>query len=653
MPVSRLATPNPLPRYSFQTPSVLLASEENPAGKETAGPFSSVRIPILPYTMQDEYDRLRRPGVMETICLENEHLRAVFYPDYGGRMASLFDKDNGRELLFDNPVFQPANLALRNAWFSGGIEWNYPVFGHSMQTCSPVFAGVVKTSRGDILRIYEFDRLFETVWQVDIWLPDAARELWVHVTLRNPNPRNLDIYWWTNIAVPLGEKTRVLSPAAYAIRHRGQSLEKVAYPFLAGFDASYPYNYSDTASVFVRPERPLARPWQAYVDGNGYGLAHLSTPTLYGRKIFVWGNSPGGRHWMDFLALPGKGDYVELQGGITATQVHTRPLAANSHLSWTECYLPLTMPAEDAHGCDFKQALNNIQRVHEVTIPAGHFAQTDAFLHSHVNTRVAELLHHGTVWGQLHEKIKGKHLADGLDFGCPVRAEEQPWRELIQAGTFTEASLACHPLSWSVSDTWMEVVHSSMFRCGATWLHHLHLGVAALEKEDFAAAQAHFNSSRALKDSFEAQRNLALICDHEGDVEAALAHYRRAYALSNGHRHLAVEIVLFMKAHGFEREMHEFAGELPEHVRSHERIQLALAESALAGGRFAEVRRILNREFSTIREGELSLSELWFALHIKEAEACAGHPLTAAEIAAVKRENPPPPAIDFRMTKEC
>ena len=36
-------------------------------------------------------------------------------PELGGRLYSLVHKPLGRELLARNPVFQPANLALRNA----------------------------------------------------------------------------------------------------------------------------------------------------------------------------------------------------------------------------------------------------------------------------------------------------------------------------------------------------------------------------------------------------------------------------------------------------------------------------------------------------------------------------------------------------------
>jgi hypothetical protein len=60
----------------------------------------------------------------------------------GGKLASIYDKQEQRELLFDNPVFQPANLAVLNAWFSGGIEWNGLIPGHTPFTCSSVFTPV-------------------------------------------------------------------------------------------------------------------------------------------------------------------------------------------------------------------------------------------------------------------------------------------------------------------------------------------------------------------------------------------------------------------------------------------------------------------------------------------------------------------------------
>ena len=101
---------------------------------------------MLPYTQQDNYDRDRKERLFKAVILENEHLKAVFLPELGGRLWSLIDKDADRELLYRNPVFQPGNLALRNAWFSGGVEFNVSIKGHHPMTCSDIQSQIGRAS---------------------------------------------------------------------------------------------------------------------------------------------------------------------------------------------------------------------------------------------------------------------------------------------------------------------------------------------------------------------------------------------------------------------------------------------------------------------------------------------------------------------------
>ena len=49
------------------------------------------------------------------LVLENDKLIATFLPEQGGRLWSLKNKATGKEVLYKNPVFQPANLGIRNA----------------------------------------------------------------------------------------------------------------------------------------------------------------------------------------------------------------------------------------------------------------------------------------------------------------------------------------------------------------------------------------------------------------------------------------------------------------------------------------------------------------------------------------------------------
>lgn len=170
--VSNLGKPNPLPAFRGLYSSFSDApSSLNLSLDERENDFNWGSHSILPYQLLDDYDRSQEDGSLSAIFIENDHLKLTVYPQYGGRLASIYYKTEDRELLFHNPVFQPANLAILNAWFSGGIEWNGLMPGHTLVTCSPVFAAKVETDSGPILRLYEFDRVREAIWQVDLYLP--------------------------------------------------------------------------------------------------------------------------------------------------------------------------------------------------------------------------------------------------------------------------------------------------------------------------------------------------------------------------------------------------------------------------------------------------------------------------------------------------
>ena len=158
LPMAPLGPPNLWPRFRFQIPDGRSAWPPTSARKIARGRSPTPPCRRCRTSCRTTTRGSARSGRLPTIQVENAALRATFYPSLGGRMISLYDKRGRRELLFDNPVLQFANLAIRNAWFSGGVEWNGPLYGHSLLTCSPVFAGMVETPRGPLLRLYEFDR---------------------------------------------------------------------------------------------------------------------------------------------------------------------------------------------------------------------------------------------------------------------------------------------------------------------------------------------------------------------------------------------------------------------------------------------------------------------------------------------------------------
>jgi hypothetical protein len=288
--------------------------------------FGFVSSPF-PYRLQDMYGRKLRDMDFKIAILENEHLKATFVPSLGGRLWSLFDKDKGRELTFSNPVFRPGNLAFRNAWFSGGVEWNCGVVGHHPFTCSQMFTARLTADDGTpVLRMYQFERIRRATYQMDFFLPKDSKVLLCRMRVVNPNTEMVPMYWWSNIAVPEKKKGRVVMPTNETFTNRGGMISKTTVPESNGIDITFPTNNPHAIDFFWKLSTK-ARKFVCQLDEDGYGLIQTSTSRLKGRKLFVWGQGPGGEKWQEFLSKEGTGGkYAEIQAGLAHTQYECLPM---------------------------------------------------------------------------------------------------------------------------------------------------------------------------------------------------------------------------------------------------------------------------------------------------------------------------------------
>jgi hypothetical protein len=71
------------------------------------------------------------------VFLENEYLKVTVLPELGGKLYAIFDKTQNRDVLYTNYVIKYGMVAIRGAWTSGGLEWNFPD-GHTLTTTSPI-----------------------------------------------------------------------------------------------------------------------------------------------------------------------------------------------------------------------------------------------------------------------------------------------------------------------------------------------------------------------------------------------------------------------------------------------------------------------------------------------------------------------------------
>ena len=658
MPAGDLGPENPLPPLMQRNRDQQLARFANLPPQERQR-FLYGRVPSpLPYAMQDGYSQALTPRDFLAVVLENERLAATFLPELGGRLWSLQDKRSGKELLSTNPVFKPVNIAIRGAWFSGGVEWNIGTIGHCPFTCSPVFAGALEAPDGTpVLRMYEWERIRGVPFQVDAYLPDASPVLFVRVRIINPHDREVPMYWWSNAAVPERQRTRILVPAAtaYKFGYSGQGLVEVPIPLIDGVDVSYPRNGPKSSDYFFHiPDD--TRPWEVAVHGDGSGVVLASTRRLRGRKLFLWGMSPGGRHWQDYLS-EGKATYIEMQGGIARTQAEHLPMPAHAHWSWTEAYGPIDLDPAEAHSPDWARAVRAAESCVARLIPFDELQRRHDAAAEWADTPPAEAILAGSGWGALEEFRRGAAAAP-LSAGAPFPPEsmtdaQHAWRALLATGELPRQDPSRPPDSFMVQAQWQERLERSLAAGRSDhWLAWFHLGNMRHYHGDPAGAVEAWETSCRRCENAWALRNLAAVDAAAQNSERAAERYARAMQLQPACLPLLIEAGRELVPAGHARLWAAAAENLPPAARTPGRIRLLEAQAAFELGDFDTCRDILAQPFvvEDLREGEKTLTDLWFDVHAKRVSQAEGIEIDEALKRRVRRECPAPPHLDFRMS---
>jgi len=653
VPAADLGPENPLPMFRAPNADSEIDFEANNIPEEDRpGLGWQTGRRVLPYRIQDGYNRKRRPREFVSLVLENEFVRATVLPEIGGLVTSIVHKPLDRELLYCNPVFQPGNLALRNAWVSGGIEWNTPQIGHHYLTCSPVHAARVIGGGGDpVLRLYAWDRVKCFPYQIDLHLPTGSRFLFAHVRLINPHDHEIPMYWWTNIGVPEYSGGRVLCPADTT--YKGCTVTDC--PVIDGLDYSYCTRIINAYDLFFRIPAEQRR-WEALIDEDGLGLIHTSTERLKGRKLFAWGMGPGSRRWNDYLSVPDN-PFQEIQAGLAYTQSHSVPMPARTEWAWTEALGYFESDPEITHSPNWQEAYSEAGKLLEAMLPRDAVDCFHEKAAAVARRRPDEVLFRGLGWGALEKRRSAQArqesgIPEELPFDdADLGPEQKPWLALLEDGRLPARDRLADPGQYQTQEEWRALLEDGLANGrGDNWLAWLHLGVMKMEADDLEGAEEAWNKSLERAENAWALRNLSVVEDRAGNTDAACELLARALAVGPVVPALVAEYArLLLQLGRYEALQHLLDG-LSESVRSHERIRLLAAQVALHFDRFTEVEEVLGEDFATIQEGEVTLSELWFAMHEKKVATAEGIPIDDDLRARVRQDFPPPPEIDFRMS---
>ena len=618
---------------------------------------------ILPYLIQDGYDRSRKPKKWHAAVLENEYLKAVFLPQLGGRLWSLYDKREERELLYRNPVFQPCNLALRNAWFSGGIEWNIGMTGHTPYTCDRMYCEELKLSDGTpVVRIYQYERVRGLIYRIEAFLPDGSDRLYVRIRIDNARKKPTALYWWSNMALEEREDVRVIVPSQKAFRFGyGDKLTKVNTPVVLdmdNIDVSYTTNIPHAVDFFFDLDADKAsdmqcqRRWISAIGGDGRGFVQTSTDVLQGRKLFAWGMNAGGRNWQTFLSEKGN-SYFEIQAGLAHTQMEHLPMDAGASISWLEAYGPISVDPDKAHGADWTQAYKAVETELEKVCPRRKIEVLLKQCEEELDGQQGVLHQMGTGWARLEkEALYEEFDTCGLRF--PIKALRQPerqWLSLIERGKLPEPHPTDEPLGYQIGAHWEERLVKSIARGGGHWYCCYQLGVIRAQAGDMAKAREYFEQSLEKTRNPWALNCLAWLDDKQGNTEAAAEKWQQAVEMEPEF-HLALNALNVLRKLGRYMTMLEVYSGLPHVLRERGRLKAAYCHALIEVGRYETAQNTLmdHIELSDVREGETILSDLWFSLCAHKEARARGCEYTNELLDEIKKTVGVPDVLDFRMS---
>lgn len=572
-----------------------------------------------PYCQRNTYSRELEMQSMKVAVLENDFLRAEFLPELGGRLWVLWDKRREKNLLYTNDVIRYSNLAVRNAWFSGGVEWNAGVIGHTPFTTEPLFTATLTRKTGvPVLRMYEYERVRQVTYQMDFWLEDTDEFLNARMRIVNFNREVVPMYWWSNIAVPEYKNGRIIVPACKAYTNKHKRVYKVAIPMVDGVDVTRYENTPDSVDYFFEIEKEDPK-YIVNIDQDGYGLLQMSTSRLQARKLFSWGHKKASAHWQEWLT-ENAGPYVEIQAGLSKTQYGCIPMAPHTAWEWLERYGAVNI-GQDQLERSFEELRDSFT---ETLKGRSAYTEMEQVLKEtkQMALEPAKLRLTGSGYGALksyEQRMSGKkEISTHLDFGM-VFGGQKIWADFLKTGVLEKPDAMSAPPDFMVDEVYFQMLKESIKKgSNHHWYALYQLALFYFQKGKYKKAELAFEQANLMEESpwvYHGLASLYTVTEQKKQAVRAAVHGLELRNTDLSFVKATFRILLLNDGYA---ELIGQYGKLPEENQEESRIVydyiIALAETGKAQQAYELLCRDGGLEVDDIREGE-TIGDIWKKLH--------------------------------------
>lgn len=309
--------------------------------------------------------------------------------------------------------------------------------------------------------------------------------------------------------------------------------------------------------------------------------------------------------------------------------------------NWLEAYGQLTC---DVDALEYGEAVNACRNALDDLVSQEELEAEHQSRAAEIAKAQGEIVSMGAGWGALENIRRAKLGLQPISGVCrfpeaSMDEKQDAWLELLHQGTFPARDALCAPESYMIADCWRNML-AAVENKNATALYQL--GVMQNAAKDPETAKKTIEESIALEPSPWAWRALARMAVIAGDADACLNAYHEALKLLPNDRNLCLEYAQTLLNAGKAAELDAYIASLPESYREQPRFLYLQAAADVSLGRYEEAEAIMLRPLfiPDMREGELSLSDLWFTLYMKK------HNISRADAEA---RFPLPHELDFRM----